>query len=95
MGAGHVVMTDPEGMIGYLARVGSPDAGWTERILQQVAQGKFLGLLTIMFGIGLAIQQASTPGPPEPEPEPEPDAPTGNRGKRPDQTPPAGPPGRP
>ena len=53
------IMTDPEGMIGYLYQVGSSSAGWTERILQQLAQGKFLGLLTIMFGIGLAIQQAS------------------------------------
>nr|WP_040796846.1 DUF418 domain-containing protein [Nocardia higoensis] len=53
------IMTDPEGMIGYLGHVGSAESGWTERILQQLAQGKFLGLLTIMFGIGLAIQQAS------------------------------------
>nr|WP_084495173.1 DUF418 domain-containing protein [Nocardia shimofusensis] len=53
------IMTDSEGMIGYLGHVGSTSAGWTERVLQQIAQGKFLGLLTIMFGIGLAIQQAT------------------------------------
>ncbi|HLS77251.1 MAG TPA: DUF418 domain-containing protein, partial [Nocardia sp.] len=59
LGTNIWIMTDPEGMIGYLNRVGSPDSGWVERLLQQLAQGKFLGLLTVMFGIGLAIQQAS------------------------------------
>lgn len=48
-------------MIGYLDELGGSSGGWmwTERVLQQLAQGKFLGLLTIMFGIGLAIQQRS------------------------------------
>lgn len=32
---------------------------WAQHVLQILAQGKFLGLLTIMFGIGLAIQQRS------------------------------------
>lgn len=56
------IMTDPEGLPGYLARLGAPatdPAMWTERVLQQLAQGKFLGLLTVMFGVGLAIQQSS------------------------------------
>lgn len=59
LGTNIWIMTDQEGMIGYLHHVGSTSGGWAERVLQQLAQGKFLGLLTIMFGIGLAIQQAS------------------------------------
>ncbi|WP_280237022.1 DUF418 domain-containing protein [Nocardia cyriacigeorgica] len=62
LGTNIWILTDPEGIIGYISRLGDPAAdgwGWTERVLQQFAQGKYLGLLTIMFGIGLAIQQAS------------------------------------
>ncbi|MBF6183761.1 MULTISPECIES: DUF418 domain-containing protein [Nocardia] len=59
LGTNIWIMTDPEGLVGYLAGFGAAGADWTERVLQQIAQGKFLGLLTIMFGIGLAIQQAS------------------------------------
>lgn len=33
--------------------------GFGEALLQQLSQGKFLGLLAIMFGIGIAIQRAS------------------------------------
>ncbi|WP_280424628.1 DUF418 domain-containing protein [Nocardia carnea] len=62
LGTNIWILTDPEGMIGYLNRlVTAPEDGWmwAEKVLQQLAQGKFLGLLTVMFGIGLAIQQAS------------------------------------
>ncbi|RBO94315.1 DUF418 domain-containing protein [Nocardia puris] len=62
LGTNIWILTDPEGMVGYVRRLGAPAEDgwmWAERALQQVAQGKFLGLLTIMFGIGLAIQQAS------------------------------------
>ncbi|WP_431957197.1 DUF418 domain-containing protein [Nocardia lijiangensis] len=62
LGTNVWILTNPEGLIGYIDDLGSAADGgwmWTERILQQLAQGKFLGLLTIMFGIGLAIQQAS------------------------------------
>lgn len=61
LGTNIWVLTDPAGLIGYLQDLGGPTGawGWTERVLQQLAQGKFLGLLTIMFGIGLAIQQRS------------------------------------
>ncbi|MFR9750019.1 DUF418 domain-containing protein [Nocardia sp. 004] len=66
LGTNIWILTNPEGMIGYLYDLGRSTGEWmwTERVLQQVAQGKFLGLLTIMFGIGLAIQQrsASTAG---------------------------------
>ncbi|MBB5917059.1 uncharacterized protein BJY24_005971 [Nocardia transvalensis] len=61
LGTNIWILTDPQGLIGYLEDFGAPaDAWqWTERVLQQLAQGKFLGLLTLMFGIGLAIQQRS------------------------------------
>lgn len=62
LGTNIWILTDPEGMVGYLNRLRTaPEDGWmwAEKVLQQLAQGKFLGLLTIMFGIGLAIQQAS------------------------------------
>ncbi|MFC7449785.1 DUF418 domain-containing protein [Rhodococcus daqingensis] len=55
------IFTNPEGLVGYLNGTAAADGvwGWTEKVLQQLAQGKFLGLLTLMFGIGLAIQQRS------------------------------------
>ncbi|MFC9895633.1 DUF418 domain-containing protein [Nocardia sp. NPDC127579] len=62
LGTNIWILTNPEGLVGYVQDLGaSPETGWmwAERVLQQVAQGKFLGLLTIMFGIGLAIQQRS------------------------------------
>lgn len=61
LGTNIWILTDPEGIIGYINRLGAPVEdgwGWAERVLQQFAQGKYLGLLTIMFGIGLAIQQS-------------------------------------
>ncbi|MGW5388270.1 DUF418 domain-containing protein [Nocardia sp. NPDC003963] len=62
LGTNVWILTDPEGLSGYLHRIStSPADGWmwAEKVLQQLAQGKFLGLLTVMFGIGLAIQQSS------------------------------------
>ncbi|WP_433490342.1 DUF418 domain-containing protein [Nocardia grenadensis] len=62
LGTNVWILTDPEGLSGYLHRISmSPTDGWmwAEKVLQQLAQGKFLGLLTVMFGIGLAIQQRS------------------------------------
>lgn len=62
LGTNIWILTDPEGLSGYLHRISiSPTDGWmwAEKVLQQLAQGKFLGLLTVMFGIGLAIQQTS------------------------------------
>ncbi|MEV0042943.1 DUF418 domain-containing protein [Nocardia rhamnosiphila] len=62
LGTNVWILTDPEGLTGYLHRISiSPTDGWmwAEKVLQQLAQGKFLGLLTVMFGIGLAIQQTS------------------------------------
>ncbi|GAA5052871.1 DUF418 domain-containing protein [Nocardia callitridis] len=55
------ILTNAEGLVGYLSQVSATGSGWAwvERVLQQLVQGKFLGLLTVMFGIGLAIQQGS------------------------------------
>jgi uncharacterized protein len=59
LGTNIWIFTHPEGMIGYLT--GTPDSDWraVESGLQLLTQGKFLGLLTVMFGIGLALQQRS------------------------------------
>lgn len=59
LGTNIWIFTDPEGLIGYLQ--GPSASPWrpVEITLQVLAQGKFLGLLTIMFGIGLALQQRS------------------------------------
>ncbi|WP_343466760.1 DUF418 domain-containing protein [Rhodococcus aetherivorans] len=57
LGTNIWIFTDPAGIVGYLNTLGSEP--WPKRILMQLAQGKFLGLLTLMFGIGLAIQAAS------------------------------------
>ncbi|MET9326445.1 DUF418 domain-containing protein [Tsukamurella sp. NPDC003166] len=51
------IFTEPRGMVGYLKTVGGESL--PIRVLQTLAQGKFLGLLSLMFGVGLAIQQAS------------------------------------
>lgn len=51
------IFTEPRGMVGYLETVGTESL--PIRVLQTFAQGKFLGLLSLMFGVGLAIQQAS------------------------------------
>ncbi|ORA35651.1 hypothetical protein BST13_13980 [Mycobacterium aquaticum] len=59
LGTNIWIFTNPEGMVGYLG--GGTPGPWhhLEVVLQLLAQGKFLGLLTVMFGIGLALQQGS------------------------------------
>ncbi|BEK96227.1 hypothetical protein NSK11_contig00088-0014 [Nocardia seriolae] len=61
LGTNVWIFTNTEGLLGYISRGDEPHGAWLwiERFLQQLAQGKCLGLLTIMFGIGLAIQQRS------------------------------------
>ncbi|QLY27884.1 DUF418 domain-containing protein [Nocardia huaxiensis] len=61
LGTNIWIFTNTSGLVGYIAGDEQPSGAWywAEAVLQQLAQGKFLGLLTIMFGIGLAIQQAS------------------------------------
>lgn len=57
LGTNVWIFTHPQGLLGYLT--GTPDSAWRtiEVGLQALTQGKFLGLLTVMFGIGLALQQ--------------------------------------
>ncbi|MFE7417989.1 DUF418 domain-containing protein [Rhodococcus sp. NPDC057529] len=55
------IFTNVEGLVGYIDGTGKATGGWApvQAVLQQFAQGKFLGLLTVLFGIGLVIQQRS------------------------------------
>lgn len=56
------VFTHPAGLLGEMD--GPPPSDLLEVVLRQLSTGKFLGLLSIMFGVGLAIQQraATTAG---------------------------------
>ncbi|HEY9378915.1 MAG TPA: hypothetical protein VIQ02_17705, partial [Jiangellaceae bacterium] len=57
------IFTDPAGIIGYLDRPmpavfhGFEEA--VQAIARQFANGKFLGMLTLMFGVGLELQRRS------------------------------------
>jgi uncharacterized protein len=57
------IFTDPAGIIGYLDRPlptlfhGLEEA--VQTIARQLANGKFLGMLTLMFGVGLELQRRS------------------------------------
>lgn len=57
------IFTNLYGLPGYVTGAGrdllSPLSQLAETFLQQLSQGKFLGLLTIMFGIGLELQRRS------------------------------------
>jgi uncharacterized protein len=57
------IFTNPQGIIGLLTDpVADPTAGAgaaTEWLARALANGKFLGLLTLMFGVGLEIQRRS------------------------------------
>lgn len=61
LGTNIWIFAHPEGLVGYFNGTLPPPGAWlfAEKFLQQIPQGKFLGLLTIMFGIGLAIQRES------------------------------------
>ncbi|KOX24787.1 membrane protein [Saccharothrix sp. NRRL B-16348] len=51
--------THPQGVTGFLTGFGSGSGDAVTALLQMITNGKFLGLLSIMFGIGLAIQHRS------------------------------------
>jgi uncharacterized protein len=57
------IFTDPAGIIGYLQRPLPVLTGGLDQTVQtlarQLANGKFLGMLTLMFGIGLELQRRS------------------------------------
>lgn len=60
LGTNIWIFSHPEGLAGYLTApqpAGQPVwATFAGTVLAQLTNGKFLGLLTLMFGIGLAIQ---------------------------------------
>src|SRR5437868_3992265 len=57
LGTNIWIFTDPGGPAGYLE---SAAHGWAfETFLRFLTNGKFLGLLTLMFGIGLELQYRS------------------------------------
>ncbi|MEC3975108.1 DUF418 domain-containing protein [Amycolatopsis sp. H20-H5] len=60
LGTNIWIFTDPLGAAGFLATP-SPDTagGFTEIVLRLLANGKFLALLSILFGVGLEIQYRS------------------------------------
>ena len=51
----------PGGLLGYLETGWGQSDGmhWSVLALQQLTQGKFLGLLALMFGMGIVLQQRS------------------------------------
>lgn len=57
------VFSHPGGFLGYLDHPTTPGApAWqqcVERVAMALANGKFLGVLTLLFGVGLAIQAGS------------------------------------
>ncbi|PRX96310.1 DUF418 domain-containing protein [Allonocardiopsis opalescens] len=61
LGTNIWIFTDPDGPAGFLAGLPAPDsvAGTAETVLRFLANGKFLALLTLLFGIGLELQYRS------------------------------------
>ncbi|MEU4443551.1 DUF418 domain-containing protein [Actinosynnema sp. NPDC050801] len=59
LGANVWIFTHPEGVMGFLTEFGGGAGDTATTLLQMISNGKFLGLLSIMFGIGLAIQHRS------------------------------------
>ncbi|MER7504852.1 DUF418 domain-containing protein [Nonomuraea pusilla] len=57
LGTNIWIFTDPSGPAGFLALDGAPGAA--EALLRFLSNGKFLGLLTLLFGVGLELQYRS------------------------------------
>jgi uncharacterized protein len=55
LGTNIWIFTDPGGVIGLLSR--TPDT--VEQVLRFLANGKFLGLLALLFGVGMELQYSS------------------------------------
>ncbi|MFP5019553.1 DUF418 domain-containing protein [Pseudonocardia phyllosphaerae] len=51
------VFADPRGPIGIIA--GADDGWWADTALRAAANGKFLALLTLLFGVGVELQYRS------------------------------------
>jgi len=61
LGTNIWIFTDPLGPSGFLTHMPDPStfAGQVEALLRSAANGKFLALLTLLFGIGLELQYRS------------------------------------
>ncbi|GAB3431907.1 DUF418 domain-containing protein [Flindersiella endophytica] len=61
LGTNIWIFTDPQGPVGFMSNLPDPSTftGAAESLLRSAANGKFLGLLTLMFGIGLELQYRS------------------------------------
>ncbi|GAA4436162.1 DUF418 domain-containing protein [Actinokineospora soli] len=57
LGTNIWIFTDPDGIAGFISAAAT--SGPAETVLRTISNGKFLGLLSIMFGVGIAIQAAS------------------------------------
>ena len=57
LGTNIWIFTHPDGIAGFISS--AVDADTFETILRTISNGKFLGLLSIMFGVGIAIQAGS------------------------------------
>ncbi|MFC5288346.1 DUF418 domain-containing protein [Actinokineospora guangxiensis] len=57
LGTNIWIFTHPGGFAGFVADTAGGD--WFETLLRTISNGKFLGLLSIMFGVGIAIQAGS------------------------------------
>lgn len=62
LGTNIWIFTDPAGIVGMVGRMTprlDTPAGVVEALLRFLANGKFLALLTILFGVGLELQRRS------------------------------------
>ena len=58
LGTNIWIFTHPYGAVGFLTN-GAADASWFETAARSLANGKFLALLSLMFGVGLELQYRS------------------------------------
>ncbi|WP_229685787.1 DUF418 domain-containing protein [Longimycelium tulufanense] len=58
LGTNIWIFTEPGGLLAAITRL-EDDVSVVEAVLRFLANGKFLGMLTILFGVGLEIQRAS------------------------------------
>ncbi|RJQ82815.1 DUF418 domain-containing protein [Pseudonocardiaceae bacterium YIM PH 21723] len=57
LGTNIWIFTNPGGIVAYIQEYGHKSG--VQQFFTEVTNGKFLGMLTILFGVGLAIQHAS------------------------------------
>lgn len=62
LGTNIWIFSHPRGFVGYVSGLATGTVQGAEALARQLANGKFLGMLTLMFGIGLALQHRSALG---------------------------------